>query len=191
MSHALIESLVTEVVVIDAAPAAAVFTVAPLGVRDAMEVALADQAAAVTRTLFGRESGLSDGIYTFTTMSDDGVRLWVNGQQIVSNWANHALTSNSGTISLSAGIKYDIKLEFFENRGLATVTLSWAYPGQARQIIPQRVLFPTVPANRPPTSGPTRARCSATAPPTATRRPAGSSCTSRASPTSAAVSTAG
>jgi hypothetical protein len=67
VSHALIESLVTEVVVVDAEPAAAAFDVAPLGVREAMETALADQDAAVTRTLFDRESGLSDGIYTFTT----------------------------------------------------------------------------------------------------------------------------
>jgi uncharacterized protein YbjT (DUF2867 family) len=67
VSHALIESLVTEVVVTDPAPAAAAFPVAPLGVREAMRVALADQEEAVTRTLFERTSGLSDGIYTFTT----------------------------------------------------------------------------------------------------------------------------
>jgi uncharacterized protein YbjT (DUF2867 family) len=67
VSHALIESLVTEVVVVDPAPATAAFTVEPLGVREAMQVALDDQQAAVTDTLFDRRSGLHDGIYTFTT----------------------------------------------------------------------------------------------------------------------------
>ena len=43
------------------------------------------------------------GTYTFYTVSDDGVRLWVNGQQIVNNWTDHAPTENSGTIALAAG----------------------------------------------------------------------------------------
>ncbi len=29
------------------------------------------------------------GSYTFYTVSDDGVRLWVNGQQIINNWTDH------------------------------------------------------------------------------------------------------
>ena len=29
--------------------------------------------------------------YTFYTQSDDGVRLWVNGVQVVNNWTDHAL----------------------------------------------------------------------------------------------------
>jgi len=90
------------------------------------------------------------GLYTFTTMSDDGIRLWVNGQQIINNWTAHAVTANSGTISLTAGVKYDIKLEFFEKGKLATVQLSWTYPGQQQQVIPQNALFPIAPANQPP-----------------------------------------
>ena len=37
--------------------------------------------------------------YTFYTLSDDGVRLWVNGVQLVNNWTVHAPTENSGTIA--------------------------------------------------------------------------------------------
>ena len=54
------------------------------------------------------------GTYTFYTTSDDGVRLWVNGQQVINNWTNHAPTENSGTISLSAGQRYSIRLEYYE-----------------------------------------------------------------------------
>jgi hypothetical protein len=81
------------------------------------------------------------GQYTFTTTSDDGVRLFVDGQQIVDNWTDHGPTDNSGTVTLQAGQKYDVRMEFYENSGGAVARLAWEYPGQARQIIPANSLF--------------------------------------------------
>jgi len=63
VSHALIESLVTEVVVVDPAPAERAFTVVPMGVERALAAALDDQDEDVTRTLFARRPGLTDGVY--------------------------------------------------------------------------------------------------------------------------------
>jgi hypothetical protein len=80
--------------------------------------------------------------YTFTTRSDDGIRLWVNGIQIINNWTDHGPTDDTGTISLTAGVKYDIVLEFYENGGGAVSQLSWSSASQANQIIPQSQLFP-------------------------------------------------
>ncbi|CAE6484244.1 putative baseplate assembly protein [Nitrosomonas nitrosa] len=82
------------------------------------------------------------GIYTFYTTSDDGVRLWVNNHLLINNWTDHGVTENSGSISLTAGKKYDIKLEYYENTGAAIIKLSWAPPGQSKQIIPQSQLYP-------------------------------------------------
>lgn len=82
------------------------------------------------------------GVYTFYTTSDDGVRLWVNNQLLINNWTNHGVTENSGIISLTAGKKYDIRLEFYDNTGTAVITLSWLPPGQSKQIIPQARLYP-------------------------------------------------
>jgi PKD repeat protein len=82
--------------------------------------------------------------YTFYTVSDDGVRLWVNGQLIIDNWTDHAPTENSGTITLLAGTKYDIKLEFYENGGGAVAKLSWSSLSQPKQIVPQSQLYPSV-----------------------------------------------
>lgn len=83
------------------------------------------------------------GTYTFYTTSDDGVRLWVNNQLLINNWTNHSVTENSGTIALTAGSKYDIRLEFYENTGNAVITLSWLRPDQrSKQIIPQARLYP-------------------------------------------------
>jgi glucose/arabinose dehydrogenase len=83
------------------------------------------------------------GTYTFYTVSDDGVRLWVNGQQIVNNWTNHAPTENSGTIALTAGQRYDIRMEMFENTGGATARLLWSSASVAKQVIPGARLFTT------------------------------------------------
>jgi hypothetical protein len=77
------------------------------------------------------------GTFQFTTLSDDGVRLWVNGQLLIDNWTNHPATTNtSAGISLTAGVKYPITLEYYEKAGGATIRLQWSYPGQARQAIP-------------------------------------------------------
>jgi hypothetical protein len=83
------------------------------------------------------------GNYTFTTVSDDGVRLWVNGNPVINNWSVHApATDNSSSIALTAGQRYDIRLEYFEQGGGAEARLRWAYPGQSQQVIPQVRLYP-------------------------------------------------
>jgi hypothetical protein len=83
------------------------------------------------------------GNYTFTTVSDDGVRLWVNGQLVINNWTNHAATTNnSAPIALTAGTKYAIRMEFYDQTSAAVARLLWAYPGQAQIVIPQSRLFP-------------------------------------------------
>ncbi len=83
------------------------------------------------------------GEYTFTTTSDDGVRLFIDGQQVVDNWTNHGPTDDSGTITLQAGQRYDVRIDFFEDAGGATLRFQWAYPGQARQAVPSNSLFYT------------------------------------------------
>jgi hypothetical protein len=83
------------------------------------------------------------GNYTFSTVSDDGLRLWVNGQLVINNWTDHApRTNNSAPIALVAGTKYTITMEFYENGGGAVARLLWAYPGQTQIVIPQSRLFP-------------------------------------------------
>jgi glucose/arabinose dehydrogenase len=79
--------------------------------------------------------------YTFYTRADDGVRLWVNGQELINDWTNHSVTESRGTIALEAGKKYDIKMEYFENRGVAVSRLLWSSPTQAKQIIPTSQLY--------------------------------------------------
>jgi hypothetical protein len=99
------------------------------------------------------------GTFTFTTTTDDGVRLWVNGQLLVNDWADHTATSNSGTVALTAGTKYDIRIDYYEHITTASAKLTWAYPGQSDQVVPQWALYPAPPVNQPPAvnAGPDRA----------------------------------
>ena len=96
----------------------------------------------------GQVQPLYSQTYTFSTSSDDGVRLWVNGQQLINNWTDHAAHEDTGSIALTAGQKYDVKLEYYEKGGQAVATLSWASPSQTKALIPASQLYP---ASAPPT----------------------------------------
>lgn len=87
--------------------------------------------------------------YTFSVNGDDGVRLSVNGVVVVDKYVDQPATETSGTISLLAGQKYAIKLEYFESYGNAVAQLSWASPSQPKVIIPQSQLFATLPGTAP------------------------------------------
>jgi YVTN family beta-propeller protein len=77
----------------------------------------------------------SSGTYRFQTYSDDGVRLWVNGAQVINNWTDHSPTTNtSGNVSLTAGQRVSITLEYYERGGGAVMQLRWRRPGQTSYV---------------------------------------------------------
>jgi hypothetical protein len=80
--------------------------------------------------------------YTFYTTSDDGVRLWVNGQKVIDNWTDHAPTVNSGQIALTAGQLHDVRMEYYENGGGAQAKLEWSSGSEPRWLVPQTRLYP-------------------------------------------------
>ena len=81
--------------------------------------------------------------YTFYTQTNDGIRLWINNQLVIQNWTDHALTENSGTITLVAGQKYDIRFDFYYNYGGAAMRLLWSSPSTPKTAVPQSALFST------------------------------------------------
>ena len=74
------------------------------------------------------------GEYTFYVTSNNGRRLWVNDQLIVDGWIDD-LGEYRGKISLVAGQKYNIKLEYFENSSAASCKLEWSNFLQGREVI--------------------------------------------------------
>jgi len=80
------------------------------------------------------------GSYTFYTQSDDGIRLWVNNELIIDNWAE-GNTSDNGRIELTGKLRYEIKVELYENGGDARCELFWSGPGFTREVVPSRNLW--------------------------------------------------
>ncbi|NJK52839.1 MAG: DUF4347 domain-containing protein [Leptolyngbyaceae cyanobacterium SU_3_3] len=89
----------------------------------------------------GQVEALYSETYTFFTSTDDGVRLFVNGQQIINRFVDQGTTEHRGTIALVAGQKYDIRLEYYDNTFDAVARLGWSSARQARQIIPKSQLY--------------------------------------------------
>jgi glucose/arabinose dehydrogenase len=79
-------------------------------------------------------------LYTFATVVDDGVRLWIDDQLLINEWVDQAATRHTGTMALSAGKQHRIKMEFYERGGLAVAKLFWSSRSQFEQIIPQERL---------------------------------------------------
>ena len=86
------------------------------------------------------------GEVEFTTHSDDGIRLRVDGQYVINNWTYHPLTTNTGTVVLPAG-RHTIVLEFFEGGGGAVSRLSFAV---ASELPPAISFFTASPARIAP-----------------------------------------
>jgi hypothetical protein len=93
----------------------------------------------------GQVEPLYSETYTFYTVSDDGVRLWVNDQLLIDNWTDHSAREDSGTIDLVAGERYDIRLEYYENGGKAVARLRWSSDSQVKEVVPQSQLHPPAP----------------------------------------------
>ena len=84
--------------------------------------------------------------YTLIPVTDDGVRLWVNGQLVVNHWNDHDETSNSGVVTLQAGVPASIVMEYYEDTDLSSAHLLWVSNSQAREVIPQSQWLINAPA---------------------------------------------
>ena len=69
------------------------------------------------------------GNFQFQTRSNDGVRLWIDGNLVIDNWAAHGTTDNqSATIALVKNQRYAITMEYYDNSGSAVAKLFWKTP---------------------------------------------------------------
>jgi glucose/arabinose dehydrogenase/PKD repeat protein len=64
------------------------------------------------------------GRYQFTTVADDGVRLYIDGKRVIGQWQGPANTEFGYTADLGEG-KHTIKMDYAEHGGDATAALSW------------------------------------------------------------------
>jgi hypothetical protein len=71
-----------------------------------------------------RSVNFDEGRYRFTTETDDGVRLYVDGVLVIDQWREMGLTEYSASRDLSDG-NHTLRMEYFEARGAAFAKLSW------------------------------------------------------------------
>jgi hypothetical protein len=63
----------------------------------------------------GQIQAYTTGTNTFKARSDDGVRVWINGSQVLNKWIDRAPTTDTFTVSnLIQGNWYDFTLEYYE-----------------------------------------------------------------------------
>jgi hypothetical protein len=68
---------------------------------------------------------LAGGTYRFTTTSDDGLRLYIDGTLILDEWNDHAARTVSVDRAVTGG-HHLVTVEFYENLGDAVAKVSWA-----------------------------------------------------------------
>ena len=93
------------------------------------------------------------GDYIFHGISDDGIRVFLDGTPIVDAWVDRGRTDTpSDPITLEAGTDHTIVVEYYENGGGANVTVDYEVNGNRRVIGPDelsRKALATVPLSAP------------------------------------------
>jgi hypothetical protein len=76
-----------------------------------------------------------DAEYTFYLSTDDGTRMWVDGNLLVDAWVPRPPTTSEEKLALTAG-EHEVKVEYYEGGGAATARLEWSAEGLDRQVTP-------------------------------------------------------
>jgi hypothetical protein len=79
--------------------------------------------------------------YTFHTLSNDGVRLWIDSKPVIQNWTEHSEMEDTGTVTLKIGQKHDVRLDYFQGAGSAAMKLYWSSASLKKEIIPPDQLW--------------------------------------------------
>ncbi|MFN8257782.1 MAG: PA14 domain-containing protein [Bacteroidales bacterium] len=75
------------------------------------------------------------GNWGFYTKSDDGVKVWIDNKLIISNWNDHATTTDSAFIKMEAGKKYPFRLEYYQVAGGAELSFEAKMPGKDKSSV--------------------------------------------------------
>lgn len=73
---------------------------------------------------WSRTLNLDAGRYRFTTVTDDGVRLSVNGVRVLDKWQVQAVTAYTVEVDIPGG-NTPVVMDYFEAQGLAEARLTW------------------------------------------------------------------
>lgn len=71
---------------------------------------------------------IKTGSYKFAVKGDDGYRLYIDNKIVIDYWSDHGPIEKNTLIRLEANKEYDIKLEYYEGAGDASITFAWFEP---------------------------------------------------------------
>ncbi|HCR76624.1 MAG TPA: beta-1,3-glucosyltransferase [Chryseobacterium sp.] len=75
----------------------------------------------------GKLEAPKSGKYQLGLRGNDGFRLFLNGSLLIDNWEKLSYSTKTVEVEFTKGQKYDIVVEFHENRGEANIELIWNY----------------------------------------------------------------
>jgi hypothetical protein len=81
----------------------------------------------------------SDGEYTFSLLSDDGSKLFIDGKELINNDGLHGSVEIAGKANFSSG-KHSIEVQYFQRGGGQDLSISIEGPGIAKQLLPPRMI---------------------------------------------------
>lgn len=82
-----------------------------------------------------------DGQYAFSTRTDDGSTIEIDGHLVVDNGGVHPAIRRTGTIAMTPGL-HQIRLRFLQATGVYEFSASWTPPGDKNQSpLPTQQLF--------------------------------------------------
>ncbi len=75
----------------------------------------------------GKLEAPKSGKYQLGLRGNDGFRLFLNGSLLIDHWEKLSYSTKTVEVDFTKGQKYDIVVEFHENRGEANIELIWNY----------------------------------------------------------------
>jgi hypothetical protein len=73
---------------------------------------------------FTRTVNFAPGLHRFSVTTDDGARLYVDGQLVIDRWFDQGATTYTTDLVLTSG-NHEVKLEYYERSAGALIQLSW------------------------------------------------------------------
>ncbi|MEO8413955.1 MAG: alpha-L-fucosidase [Ginsengibacter sp.] len=81
-----------------------------------------------------------NALYNFSTLSDDGSKLFIDGIEIVDNDGEHAAVEITGKAALKKGY-HTIKVVYFGSGDVNELRVTWQPAGKKNEMIPSNILF--------------------------------------------------
>lgn len=75
------------------------------------------------------------GSYVLSFTSDDGVRVWLDGELVIEDWTTHPRRDEKVVLPLEKGRSYDLKVEYYDGGGESIARLNWMVPSVGSNVM--------------------------------------------------------